>query len=48
VDIQNARIASSISRAPAPPVWSTERDGLRLTLRGAANLPALGERLRVD
>ena len=48
VDVQNARVASSFSRSPAPSVWWTERDGVRLTLRGAANLPALGERLRVD
>jgi hypothetical protein len=48
VDVQNTRATPSTVRPSSPSEWSTERDGVRLTLRGAANLPALGERLRVD
>jgi hypothetical protein len=38
-DVQSARTAGT---------WSTVRDDVRLTLRGVANLEAIGERLRLD
>jgi hypothetical protein len=42
------RGGQQVADAAPPTVWSTVRDDVRVTLRGPANVSALGERLRID